>query len=675
MISKLFAWVAALRRHGAAGAILVFLVVVVLASLGATYAVEKIAFLTSADRYAEDNLIARYTPAQPSDPDIVIVALDETTMASLPYRSPVDRAFISSLLTAIAAKHPRAIGVDFLFDQKTEPAKDGLLKQTLRAIRVPLIVGYTEASAVEDKQQLEYLKDFVPPKQRALVNIGTDQTDTVRWVLPGGATSEGYMPSFPRALAAAAGVSSPAVQVPIIWRGAPISGDSAGHAFIEYPAYAVRALAAAAPNAAALPEAWFKNKIVLIGSHLTLIDRHRTPFAITMGDGDAGMPPGIVIQAHALSQLLHRTPSPYAGWMVNFLFTLACAAAGAAFGTINLHLLPRVLGGLALIATLWGSGIFLFQYGHTLIGLVAPTIAAVGAFGAMDSLAGLEARRKRQFIQGAMSQYLPRAHVEQLMRDPSKLKLDAERREMTFLFTDVKDFTTMSEGLESKELTPLLNSYLEGMTQIVHRHDGMVDKFIGDAVFAIFNPPIMDLAEHAETAVRCALEMDRFCHAFHEERVKQGVNFGITRIGVNTGSAAFGNFGSEGRLTLTVQGDAVNTASRLEGLNKHLGTRLCVADSTRQQCKTLRFRPVASVVLKGKTTAVLVWEPIPDGEMIGGFLERYCAAFEKLQKGAPDAKAAFEALAREAPDDPCVQLHLERMANGEPGVEIRMTEK
>lgn len=668
MIPRLLARIAALRSHGAAGALLIFLAVVGLSSWAATYAVGKVAFLTSADRYVEDNLIARYTPPQPRDPDIVIVALDETTMQMLPYRSPVDRAYVSDLLKVIAAKHPRAIGVDFLFDQKTEPAKDAMLRETLRSLKVPLVVAYTEASAVEDKTQLDYLKDFVPPRLRALVNIGTDQTDTVRWIIPGGATSDGYLPSFARALAATAGVASPAIQAPIIWRGTP-SGNPADRSFDEYPAFTVKLLGPA------LPDAWIKNKLVLVGSHLTLVDRHRTPFAITQGDGDVGMPPGIVIQAHATSQLLHRTPSPYASWLVNFAFVLACAAAGAAFGMVNLHLAPRVLASVVLIGVLWASGIFLFQYGHTLIELVAPTIAAIAAFGAMDSLSGLEARRKRQFIQGAMSRYLPRKHVEQLLRDPAKLSLDVERREMTFLFTDVKDFTTMSEGLESKDLAPLLNSYLEGITQIVHRYEGMVDKFIGDAVFAIFNPPIMDLSEHAETGVRCAMEIDRFCHAFHEEQVKGGINFGITRVGVNTGHAAIGNFGAAEKFTYTAQGDAVNTASRLEGLNKHLGTRLCVADSTRQQCTSLRFRPVASVVLKGKTTAVLVWEPIPDGEMTGGFLERYCAAFEKLQKGAPDAKAAFEALAREAPNDPCVRLHLDRIENGEQGVEILMTEK
>jgi class 3 adenylate cyclase/CHASE2 domain-containing sensor protein len=670
MISKLLAHIAAFRSRGGIGAFAIFLIVVGLSTALATYAVQNVSFLTSGDRFVHDYLIAAYTPPAPRDPDIIIVALDEPTVQTLQYRSPIDRAYLAKLLTVIAAKHPRAIGLDILVDQQTEPAKDEALRRTIASLPVPIVVAYTEEKGVESQgqtDQLRYLKGFVPKRLRALVNISTDQTDTVRWVYPGGATSDGYLPSFPRALAAKAGVLSPAIQLPIIWHGTP-SGNPADRAFDEYPAIVVTSLGAA------LPDAWVKNKLVLVGSHLTLIDRHRTPFSTLMGDGDAGMPPGIVIQAHALSQLLHRTPSPYASWLVNLLFTLVCAAAGAAFGTINLHLAPRVAAGVALIVALWASGFFLFQYGNTLIELVAPTIAAIAAFGAMDSLAGLEARRKREFIQGAMSRYLSKRHVEDLLKNPAKLSLEGERREMTFLFTDVKDFTTMSEGLESKDLAPLLNSYLEGITQIVHAHEGIIDKFIGDAVFAIFNPPILDLPGHAEAAVRCAREIDRFCHAYSIDRTSAGINFGITRIGVNTGVAAIGNFGSEGKYTYTAQGDAVNTASRLEGLNKHLGTRLCVADSTRQQCNTLRFRPIASVVLKGKTTAVKVWEPVSD-DMTDAYLKRYGDAFDKLEKGAPDAKAAFEALAREAPDDPCVQLHLERIAGGEPGVEIRMTEK
>ncbi len=122
---------------------------------------------------------------------------------------------------------------------------------------------------------------------------------------------------------------------------------------------------------------------------------------------------------------------------------------------------------------------------------------------------------------------------------------------------------------------------------------------IGDVVFVIFNAPV-DLADHADKAVHAALEIDRFCQEFHEAQVRAGIPFGITRIGVHTGTAVIGNFGSMARFTYTAQGDAVNTASRLEALNKHFGTRISVSEATVALCKTVRFRPIASVVLKGK---------------------------------------------------------------------------
>ena len=140
------------------------------------------------------------------------------------------------------------------------------------------------------------------------------------------------------------------------------------------------------------------------------------------------------------------------------------------------------------------------------------------------------------------------------------------------------------------------------MTAIVHKYGGIVDKFIGDAVFAIFNAPL-DQPDHAECAVQCGLEMDRFSQAFRVEQRVENVDIGITRIGINTGIAIVGNFGSKARYDYTAQGDAVNTAARLEGLNKFLGTRICVSDSTRDLCSSTEFRPVASVVLKGKSAA------------------------------------------------------------------------
>src|SRR4029077_2113716 len=133
------------------------------------------------------------------------------------------------------------------------------------------------------------------------------------------------------------------------------------------------------------------------------------------------------------------------------------------------------------------------------------------------------------------------------------------------------------EGLDSKDVGRILNAYLDGMTSTVQKFDGTVDKFIGDSVFAIFNAPL-DVEDHATKGVRCMLEMDKLTEEFRQKMNAEGIPLGVTRIGVNTGIAAVGNFGSSDRFSYTASGDAVNASSRLEGLNKHFGTRLCVGN-------------------------------------------------------------------------------------------------
>jgi class 3 adenylate cyclase len=323
---------------------------------------------------------------------------------------------------------------------------------------------------------------------------------------------------------------------------------------------------------------------------------------------------------------------------------------------------------------LWLGGAALCHYGGPMIGLLASSLSFTIGFSVLDSLSGREARKQRQFIQGAFSRYVSPKVVEQLVADPERMSLAGERREMTYFFTDIANFTTLSEGMESHELGHVLNAYLDGVTQIVLRHEGMVDKFIGDSVFAIFNAPV-DLPNHAMHAVRCALEVDNFCNAFSIEQKAKGVDFGITRIGIHTGVAVVGNFGSSARFNYTAQGDAVNTASRLEGLNKHFGTHISASGATREQCEGIFFRPLASVVLKGKTVPIEVWEPLHDGAAEVGYLGRYREAFDSLGQERPETLALFEALGKEAPDDPCVAMYLERLRSGVAGTDVTMKEK
>ena len=655
MIARLRGW---LRRNDKLVAEATAVAVAIVATFVSVVAVDKFSVLEHIEQFVGDLTTVALTPPEPQDKDVVIVAITEDTLAQFPYRSPVDRAFLANLLIALQNKHPRAIGVDFLFDQPTEPAKDELLRRTIRDLKTPLVVAYTDTPGVVDPNQLASLNSFVPPRERAYVNLGEDDLDVVRWIFPGAVSLGGtYIPGFARAIAAKAGVKTAAREVPVVWHGAPSAKKLP---FKEFKAQV----------AGFLPESWFKGKVVLIGSDLSLTDRHRTPFDIV----DPSHMPGVFIQAHSVSQLLHGRLSPHAGWLVNLLIALFFAAAGARLGAMNMSLPTRLSAGMGVMIVLWASGAALFYYGGYLIKLFTPTLAMGLSLWGTESLTGREARRQREFIQGAFSRYVAPKVVEQLVRDPEKMSLEGERRTMTYLFSDIENFTTMSEGIESRELARMLNAYLEGATQEVLKFEGMVDKFIGDAVFAIFNAPV-DLPNHAEHAVRCALAMDRFALAFSKQQRARGIPFGITRIGVNTGPAVIGNFGSRQRFNYTAQGDAVNTASRLEGLNKHFHTRISVANATKEQCNGIAFRPIAEVVLKGKTAAVEVWEPLHDDERREAFMARYCEAYEALASGDPRAKDMFTALTKEAPDDPCVRLHLERLETGETGAVIVMTEK
>jgi len=208
--------VPALMRAGVPAA------VALAAAIVASLAVAHVAFLTFADRFLGDWEIAALTAPEPQSPDIVVVAVTEDTLKQFPYRSPIDRQFLAELLRALAARGPRAIGLDILFDQPTEPAKDAVLRETLRMLPVPLVVSYTDNAELVSKEQRAYLDAFVPPRLRALATLATDQFDTVRWTYPGHALANGtYLPGFARALAAAVGHDSPATLTDIAWHGRP----------------------------------------------------------------------------------------------------------------------------------------------------------------------------------------------------------------------------------------------------------------------------------------------------------------------------------------------------------------------------------------------------------------------------------------------------------------------
>ena len=265
-----------------------------------------------------------------------------------------------------------------------------------------------------------------------------------------------------------------------------------------------------------------------------------------------------------------------------------------------------------------------------------------------------EMRRQKSSAEqarAALSRYFSPNLVEELARNPKLFELGGERRELTFLFTDLADFTPLVESLEPTLVVALLNEYLDNITEIVFRHQGTVEKIVGDAVHAMFGAPL-DCPDHAARAVACALDIDAFARRFEAEVLGRGLPLGETRIGINTGTAIVGNFGGKLYFDYTAHGDAINVAARLETANKVLGTRICVSEYTVAQVPGFKGRPVGELVLKGKNKSLGAYEPLHCDQHATPATSAYVAAYDKLDRGDPVACQAFASVVGEHGNDP-----------------------
>ena len=213
---------------------------------------------------------------------------------------------------------------------------------------------------------------------------------------------------------------------------------------------------------------------------------------------------------------------------------------------------------------------------------------------------------ERGQIRSAFSRYLSPALVGQLAKNPKQLKLGGETREMSFLFMDIRGFTTLAEGMSAEELTNFMNSFMTPMTEIILKHNGTIDKYIGDCIMAFWNAPLDDV-DHARHACQAALEMRDFIQTFNaarkEKTESRGKPFKEVKIGIgiNTGLAAVGNMGSEYRFDYTVMGDEVNLASRLEALTKEYEITIIIGPNTAKRVPELNPEELGTISIRGKT--------------------------------------------------------------------------
>jgi adenylate cyclase len=283
-----------------------------------------------------------------------------------------------------------------------------------------------------------------------------------------------------------------------------------------------------------------------------------------------------------------------------------------------------------------------------------------------------EAKRRQAEAERArtlLSRYFSPNLAERLATDPEAVDLGGQRREVTSLFSDIADFTSMVETLDLEIIAPLLNDYLGGMTEIVFAHGGTVIKIIGDAMHVLFGAPA-DQPDHAARAVACALELDAYSQRFRARWRECGVALGATRVGVEAGPAIVGNFGGSRFFDYNAYGDVINTAARLEAANKQLGTRICVGERVAARMAGFKGRPIGDLLLRGRKELLRAFEPLTDEVYEGAATQAYLDAFAKLEAEDRMAMPAFAALLGLYADDQLVGFHLRRLLNGAAGARI-----
>ena len=375
-----------------------------------------------------------------------------------------------------------------------------------------------------------------------------------------------------------------------------------------YPSYAFfdllyseeQILAGEKPN---VDPAVFKDKIVFVGVTASgLYDVFETPFA-------GGKMPGIQVHAAVADDVLSRRFLAPASDAARVATVLGFALAVGVLATM----LPAWWASaatLGLLAMFGWAATRLFA-GGTWLNVTQPVFASsVALFGGVAYQYFIEGREKRK-MKRLFGQYVSKDVYAQLVANPDLARLGGQRRDMTVLFSDIRGFTSLTEKGQPEEIVHMLNEYFTRMVEIVFRHKGTVDKFVGDMVMALFGAPLDD-PQHADHAVEAALDMLAELRQLNEKWVADGLDVQVDiGIGVNTGPMIAGNIGSDQIMSYTVIGDAVNLGSRLESLNKQYSTHIIISDETRQRLTgQYVFRPLGDVVVKGKTKPVAIFEVI-----------------------------------------------------------------
>lgn len=586
--------------------------------------------------------------------DIVVVEVDEPSINQLG-RWPWDRATIAGLISGL--EEASVVGLDMVFSETSSANDDAVLAKAI-ADSGNVVLGYffqtesTQNVPQLDQEMLEECSLFnvsvvseplsLPEFRYAETNIASIQENALSCgfftIQP---DSDGlYRQYLLTAIHKGMVLPSLALQMlrfhmnsePELKLG---SGDVydmrlADTQFIKntlrvsYPKNIQRVSAYKVLNGELVKD-FFKGKLVIVGvTEMGLFDMRSTPVDSTM--------PGVLMHAFALNDMLNDSDYQEIvaiDWLLIGLCFLICIVA---FKVRKLEIrLAIYLGAIVLL-----PGV---SYVLLLNGVWVQEFYAILFLGLSSSMTEIvlfrETNQRAKYLRSAFSSYVSDDLVKQIISQPESLSLGGTEKEISILFSDIRNFTSLSEALSPTELISVLNEFFDPLTRVAMLNHGMLDKYIGDAMMVLFNAPV-EVAGHADKACIAALEMIDLTGALNAkivDRVSVPIEIGI---GVNTGDAVVGNVGSSERFSYTALGDSVNTASRLEGLTKRYGATVIISEYTRARLQKLDYydlRHLDRVRVKGKQEAMDIYELCSAGQIIQDLRQAYEEALANYISG------------------------------------------
>jgi adenylate cyclase len=597
------------------------------------------------------------SPHVDQDGRITMVVYTDETLAATGKRSPLDRALLAQALKRLDKLNPKGIGIDILIDQ-AQP-EDAELIAAFRTMKTPTYLGFA-SNATNSEYMQTWQEDFLRDFQRQIasstlhptsIRLESDPRDNVMRNWP--AQPPGLPPLMANSLAG----------------GHSEFRKYEGAIRYRLPRYDDRPVFASLPidlfasdMGAEAMRSQIEGRYILIGGDIPGIDQFQTPASRLDGRSMTGLE----IHASLLAQLLdgvmlHGIPTGLL-WAVAVLVVIAGALTSIA--DMRPWVLALVLAvQLAMLALFpaWLQYAGIDTQGLPLLGAGVGWFLAFSAVGTAARAVGSEQRR---FAQSALGKYLPADVANQIMRDPDRLALHGEKREIYALFSDLEGFTKLSHAIEPEMVAFLLNKYLDTLSEIVLRHGGTIDKFVGDAVVAFWGAPIAR-PDDADRAVKAAVAMYEAGEEFRRNAPEGVPPIGCTRVGVHRGEAIVGNFGGEGRIQYTALGDSMNTAARLESANKQLRTTLLVSGSARERSTLDYFRPAGRISVSGRSTPIEIFEPVP--HLSSEIVMMLTTLHSRFDKGDPAALEELERYAKDHPEDAALANLVYRLKQAGPG--------